>query len=123
MTKTLAQYRGLPYARRCQLVVEDGDRYWHAWIEELPGCEIDGATKAEAFRLLDEVFEDYIQAKLEWHSQIPEPTRWPNLARPTGPKRMSAKPQLIQQPPSQSPTQFGSELKDDVRTAETLAGV
>ena len=82
MSKTdLARYRSLPYTRRCQLMHEGTERYWHAWVEELPGCEVDGETKPEAFALLAEVFDDYITAKLEWASTIPEPTRWPNLGK------------------------------------------
>ena len=76
MPRDLKHYQALPYTRRCQLEVEDGNRYWHAWIEELPGCEIDGASKAEAYGNLEEVFADYIKAKLEWDSPIPEPEKW-----------------------------------------------
>lgn len=74
--KNLSYYQALPYTRRCRLDVEDGDRYWLAWIERLAGCKVDGASKAEAFRKLDEIFDDYIAAKLERGSPIPEPKRW-----------------------------------------------
>ncbi|HEX9728695.1 MAG TPA: hypothetical protein VGA37_09335 [Gemmatimonadales bacterium] len=78
MKKNFEFYRGLPYTRRCQLIVEAERTYWHAWIEELSGCEVDGASKAEAYASLQELFEDYIHAKLEWRSDIPEPSRWPD---------------------------------------------
>lgn len=79
MTKDVAFYRGLPYTRRCSPFVEEAKLLWHAWIEELPGCEVDADEKAAAFADLQEVFEDYIQTKLEWGSPIPEPARWPNF--------------------------------------------
>lgn len=74
--RKLSYYRTLPYTRRCRLDVDDGERYWLAWVEELAGCKVEGATKAEAFRKLDETFDDYIVAKLERMSPIPEPRRW-----------------------------------------------
>ena len=36
MKRDLTHYRSLPYTRRCQLMVEGHDRYWHTWIVELP---------------------------------------------------------------------------------------
>lgn len=80
--KKLSYYRTLPYTRRCRLDLEDGERYWLAWIEELAGCKVEGATKAEAFRKLDETFDDYIVAKLDRKSPIPEPQRWTTGKRP-----------------------------------------
>ena len=81
MKRDLTHYRSLPYTRRCQLMVEGHDRYWHAWIVELPGCEVDGPSKAEAYVSLGEVFEDYVSTKLEWGSVIPEPSRWPDYGK------------------------------------------
>jgi predicted RNase H-like HicB family nuclease len=74
--KDLHFYRALPYTRRCEPAVEPaGDRYWLAWIEELPGCKTDGASEAEAMQHLDDLFDEYITAKLDWGSDIPEPRR------------------------------------------------
>ena len=82
--KDLRYYRALPYTRRAQPVLEDETTYWLARVAELPGCEVEGATKHEAFANLGEAFEDYIAGKLEWGSPIPEPTRWSQVgpARP-----------------------------------------
>lgn len=79
MSKDLAYYRARPYTRRCRLCLEDAETFWHAWIVELPGCEVDGENKASAFANLEEVFEDYINTKLEWGSPIQEPSRWPRF--------------------------------------------
>ena len=76
MARDLAYYQQLPYTHRCQLMVDDGERYWLAWIEELPGCKVEGETKAQAFLHLQELFDDYISAVLERGSGIPEPERW-----------------------------------------------
>ena len=75
MAKNLQYYQGLPYTRRCQLIVDDDARYFLAWIKELPGCKVEGKTKPEAFKNLGELFEDYINTKLEWKDDIPEPVR------------------------------------------------
>ena len=75
MAKDLQYYRALPYTRRIRLVIEDGEKYWIAWVDELSGCKIDAPTKEEAFAFLDDVFDDYIAAKLEWKSSIAEPQR------------------------------------------------
>jgi predicted RNase H-like HicB family nuclease len=82
--KDLSHYRALPYTRRVRPFYEDKATYWLASVAELPGCEVEGATKHEAFANLSEVFEDYIAGKLEWGSPIPEPTRWSRVgpARP-----------------------------------------
>lgn len=120
MRKGLTYYRALPYARRCQLFVDGADRYWHAWIDELPGCEIDGPTKAAAFAALEEVFEDYIKAKLEWRSIIPEPSRWPKLSKAAARKHRSATVRLIKPAAPPSPGTSNQRVLDLERTAETL---
>lgn len=68
MTKNLQRYRSLPYTRRVRLHIEDGEKYWVARVDELPGCKIDAPTREEAFLYLDKVFNDYIEAKLGWKS-------------------------------------------------------
>jgi len=75
MEKTLEHYKGLPYKRTLELITEDDSRYWLASIEDLPGCKADGNTPVEAMANLDDVFDDYISAKLEWGSPIPDPRR------------------------------------------------
>lgn len=121
MTKRgFAYYRRLPYTRRSRLCVEDEQRFWHAWIEELPGCEVDGATKAEVYASLQEVFEDYIRAKLEWGSTIPEPTRWPKLTRRSRAKRRPVRIRLIKQPSPPAPGLTNVQADSPTRTAEAL---
>lgn len=74
MAKDLKYYRSLRYTRRCQLFMEEGTRYWLAWIEELPGCKVEGSSKEEAYKNLGELFDDYVTSKVERGSApIPEP--------------------------------------------------
>ena len=74
MKRTLEFYRSLPYSRRAEGIHEDeGPPYWVVWIEELSGCKTDGATYADAMVNLDAVFDDYIEAMLEFESDIPVP--------------------------------------------------
>lgn len=76
--KTLDYYRRLPYRRRVRIQKEDsGDVYFIAFIEELPSVESDGDTPIEALQGLQAAFDDYIEAALEWGTEIPEPVRWP----------------------------------------------
>ena len=75
MDKDLSYYRALPYARRAELQQEDSEHYWVAWIEELPGCKTDGSTCVEAMANLDVAFDDYVEAKLEFKSEIPLPAK------------------------------------------------
>ena len=76
MGQTLDFYKSLPYSRRAEGIREgEGRPYWVAWIEELPGCKTDGATYAEAMLNLDSAFDDYIEAMLEFESEIPLPTK------------------------------------------------
>ena len=96
MRKDLAYFRALPYARRARLCEENGVLFWHAWVEELPGCEVDSPSKAAAFADLAEVFEDYIAAKLEWGSEVPQPARWPNLNTTDQPKTRASAVERIQ---------------------------
>lgn len=128
MNKTLAYYRRLPYRRRAQLQLENGEHFWHAWVEELPGCEVDARSKAAAHAALAEAFEDYIAAKLEWNSVIPEPTRWPNLRKPRRGKAARATIKVLHAQPAktvgnQLPTVANQLPQDSPLTAETLVGV
>ncbi len=76
MKKDLTYYQGLGYRRRIQLVTEDeGVPFWVATFEELPGCLSDGETRSEAILHLNEAFDEFITAHLEWRKPIPEPDR------------------------------------------------
>ena len=76
MELTLAHYRTLPYSRRAEGFHEAGaDRYWVVWIDELPGCKTDGATYEEAMANLDVAFDDYIEAMLEFGTEIAVPKK------------------------------------------------
>lgn len=75
--KDLTYYRSLPYTRLSQPFRDENGHYWLAWIDELEGCKADGETQVEAFANLEEVFDDYIAAKREWDSIVPEPAKPP----------------------------------------------
>lgn len=78
--KDISYYRKLPYTRRARLVEDDGEAYFVAFVEELPALEIDAPTREEAFLRLDEMFDDYVRAQIEWGDDIPEPAPWPGTA-------------------------------------------
>lgn len=75
--KAVAYYRRLPYTRRVRLHEEGESAYFVAYVEELPALQIDGETKEEALKRLDDMFDDFIEAQLEWGEEIPEPLPWP----------------------------------------------
>lgn len=81
--KTLDYYIGLPYSRRTEPVWEDdGSFYWLAWVEELDGCMTDGATELEAFNNLNDAFDAYVQASLEWGDEVPLPQKITQAGEP-----------------------------------------
>ena len=74
MKQILEYYQSLPYTRLSEGIQDgDGPPYWVAWINELSGCKTDGATLVDAMANLDVVFDDYIQAMLEFGSDISLP--------------------------------------------------
>lgn len=76
MTKDLAYYKALAYKRFVEEVEDDdGEAYWVATFEELPGCLADGSSRQEAILTLNEVFDEYIVAHIEWRKPIAEPDR------------------------------------------------
>jgi hypothetical protein len=117
MKRDLAYFRALPYTRRARLCEENGEFFWHAWIEELPGCEVDSASKAASFADLAEVFEDYIAAKLEWGSEVPLPTRWPNLNTTDHPEAPAS---AVEQMRIEETTRAPSGASNQLESRETL---
>lgn len=77
MKRDLKYYRALPYARAVERLDEEGQRYFVARIPDLPGCLATGKSSVEALAYLKEAFDEYISAKLEWGTPIPEPSRLP----------------------------------------------
>jgi len=81
MEKNLEYYRALPYTRRAEALYEgDGPPYWVAWVEELQGCKTDGQTSLDAMANLDNAFDEYVEAMLEFGSEVPIPSRIPEAA-------------------------------------------
>ena len=74
--KTLEYYKRLPYTLYKEPIGDpDGTKYWTAEYTELRGCKTEGATESEAVANLQELFDEYITAKIEENINIPEPTR------------------------------------------------
>ena len=72
--KTIEYYRRLPYTLRAEPARDsDGNDYWTAEYLELRGCKTDATTEAEAIANQQELFDDYISARLETKTEIPEP--------------------------------------------------
>ncbi|MFQ5798867.1 MAG: type II toxin-antitoxin system HicB family antitoxin [Bacteroidota bacterium] len=76
--KTLEYYRLLPY----KIFVEprmdsDGTYYWVAEYPDLRGCKTEGVSKAEAIANVQQLFDEYVTARLEVDENIPEPQRSP----------------------------------------------
>ena len=94
MAKDLSYYQSQRYTRQCQLFVEEGTRYWLAWIEELAGCKVEGSSKEEAYKNLGELFDDYITSKLQRGTKMPEPKR-PKKRTTCPAKKLKPEPRLV----------------------------
>jgi len=56
----------------------DGSDYWVAEYLELRGCKTDGQSEADAVANLQELFDEYISARMEVSIEsIPEPAEVP----------------------------------------------
>jgi predicted RNase H-like HicB family nuclease len=74
MKITLKDYKRLPYKLYLEPMRDsDGSNYWTAEYIELRGCKTEGTTEADAVANLQELFDDYILAKIESNAEIPVP--------------------------------------------------
>ena len=81
-TKTLEYYKRLPYMLYAQPMRDsDGSNYWTAEYLELRGCKTDGVTEAEAVTNLQELFDEYISARIDDNIEIPEPVQAPVVVK------------------------------------------
>lgn len=71
--KNIADYRRLPYRRRVDKVVEEGQAAFVAFVEEIPWIRVHDDDRIAALKMLDEIFDDAIKAMLEAGDDIPEP--------------------------------------------------
>lgn len=67
----LEKLKDLPY--RVELRFDNEEQRWFAAYPELPGCEADGADKAEALRHGEEVKNLWLEMALEARREIPMP--------------------------------------------------
>jgi len=74
--KDLNYYLSLPYSMVVQQREDEGEVHFVSRVLELDGCHSDGATKEEALENLQEAFEGYLEAKLEYGDPIPEPNTY-----------------------------------------------
>ena len=76
MMKTLEYYRLLPYRIYVEPRMDsDGTYYWIAEYPDLRGCKTEGVTRAAAVANVQQLFDEYIAARLEVTENIPEPQR------------------------------------------------
>lgn len=85
MSRTVQYYRGLPYRHRVRPEEDStGERYFVAWIEELPWIRTDGVTRHDALYNLQQVFPEAIKTMLAAGDEIAEPEAWPHSLGPVG---------------------------------------
>ncbi len=78
--KRAEDYLKLPYMRS---VMPQSDGSFHAEILEFPGCIATGDTMAEAYELLEEVAESWLEASIDAGRSIPEPLEVNNFSGKT----------------------------------------
>ena len=75
-TKDLNYYMSLPYTTRIVVCVDSGSAPpYMAQVDELPGCEAQGASEAEALEELADARRLFIETMIEDGVEIPEPTK------------------------------------------------
>ena len=78
--KRAKDYLKLPYMHS---VTPQLDGSFHAEILEFPGCIAVGDTMAEAYELLEEIAESWLQANIDAGRSIPEPLEVNNFSGKT----------------------------------------
>jgi antitoxin HicB len=66
-------YLSLPYRIALARDEGDDDQPWRAQVEELPGCEVTGATPAEAAERVPSAIAEFVAAALAEGRDVPEP--------------------------------------------------
>ena len=116
--KDLDYYRRLSYTLRTELIRDsDGSDYWVAEYLELRGCKTDGESEAEAVANLQELFDEYISARMEVSTKdIPEPAGLPIFE--TYP--LSFKVEYVQPPAGDSDMEFTDDTRGEM-TPQTVS--
>jgi predicted HicB family RNase H-like nuclease len=71
--KDINFYMGLPYNITVQETHDESGNYFYARVLELDGCQSHGSTIAEAYESIREAMEGWLEIKLEYGDEIPEP--------------------------------------------------
>lgn len=71
--KDIKYYLELPYNYIIQQVNDESGTYYYGNILELDGCQSTGGTFEEAYDSLREAMEGYLEVKLAYNDEIPEP--------------------------------------------------
>jgi len=71
--KDIEYYMLLPYTRIVEPIDDESGEYYFAKILELDGCWCDGKTETEALTQLRVVMRSWLEVKLEYGDNIPEP--------------------------------------------------
>ncbi len=70
MNKTIEYYMSLPYTIELQRDPEEG---WIVRVKELQGCVSQGDTAEEAFVMIQDAMQGWLEVSLEMGDAIPEP--------------------------------------------------
>lgn len=71
--KDIAYYMALPYTIQIKHMNDESGSYHLATVAELEGCKSHGDTPEEALKMVREAMEGYLEVKLEFGDEIPEP--------------------------------------------------
>ncbi|MDY8094191.1 toxin-antitoxin system HicB family antitoxin [Paenibacillus polymyxa] len=71
--KDIAYYMALPYTIQIKHMNDESGSYHLATVAELEGCKSHGDTPEEALKMVSEAMEGYLEVKLDFGDEIPEP--------------------------------------------------
>jgi len=71
----------LPYTFIIQPYADEGSLYYVGRVLELDGCMTDGETREECLKNIAEAMEGWIETKLEFGFDVPEPNILQTLSR------------------------------------------
>ncbi|MCL2087395.1 MAG: toxin-antitoxin system HicB family antitoxin [Oscillospiraceae bacterium] len=71
--KDINYFMGLPYNITIQETRDESGDYFYARVLELDGCQSHGNTIDEAYQNIREAMEGWLEVKIEFGDEIPEP--------------------------------------------------
>lgn len=127
MLGNVKDYRRLPYTRRAEKVEQEGVTEFVAYIEEIPWIRVHADEREEAYLLLDESFEEALQAMLDAGDEVPKPEGTverfgePGPSEPVAEKRWSTsrQPETVHFEPQNESPPWASGSLDPEREVES----